>query len=507
MRFSEQSFSTSSSEIAPKTLPSETIVPRIMPRILCTRDMTATFVVSIYLASCATTAAAVGPAAFTYLLLAAITFFVPCLIATAQLGSLFPYEGALYNWTHRMIGGYWSFFSGFCAWFPCVLIASSLADLFVSYIQGLFYAGLTEPWQQGLAICALLIIGGFISTWRFRLVQDLINVLVGLMLVGTVLIGLSAVIWLAKGNHPVTNFANWSAWSIGPENFAMFGLLVFAYIGTEGPLNLAGEITGRRVIKRHLFWGGILILVIYLLNTFAVLAVQGPSAANNPLAMVDIVETVLGKVPAYITALCLMGSFFATILVYTYVYARLLMVAGMDRRLPRATCKLNKHGVPANAIIFQTALAVCFTIFAFIVAPLAALNGNAADFSNEIYNVSQAAAALVWTISAAFLFIDLVACYLHDRQYFRRHCILPLPILGISTILGLGSCFVTIIDTLLFSWTPLISNMHWWYLVGSLTLIFLIISAFSSILARSEAAWEEIRSALGDTQKQKAYRQ
>jgi len=478
-----------------------------MPRILGTRDMTATFVVSIYLASCATTAASVGPAAITYLLLAAITFFVPCLIATAQLGSLFPYEGALYNWTHRLIGGYWSFFSGFCAWFPCVLIVSSLADLLVSYTQVLFNAGLTQPWQQGLAICTILIIGGFISTCRFRLVQNLINILVGLMLVGTALIGLSAVIWLAGGHHSATNFGNLPAWNIGPENFAMFGLLVFAYIGTEGPLNLAGEITGRHVIKRHLLWGGVLILVIYLLNTFAVLAVQGPSAANNPLAMVDIVETALGKIPAYITALCLMSSFVATILVYNYVYARLLMVAGIDRRLPRTVCKLNKHCVPANAIIFQTTLAVGFTILAFIIAPLAALNGNPADFSSEIYNVSQAAAALVWTISAAFLFIDLIACYFLDRQYFRRHRILPVPILWISIISGLGSCVLTIVDTLLFSWTPLISNTHWWYLVGSLTLIFLIISAFSSILARSEAAWEEIRSALADTQTQKAYRQ
>ncbi len=98
MEFSEQSFSTSSSEIAPKALPSETIVPRIMPRILGTRDMTAMFVVSIYLASCATTAAAVGPAAFTYLLLAAITFFVPCLIATAQLGSLSLQLDTSYDW-------------------------------------------------------------------------------------------------------------------------------------------------------------------------------------------------------------------------------------------------------------------------------------------------------------------------------------------------------------------------------------------------------------------------
>jgi amino acid transporter len=505
MGFSEQT-STSSSKIDQIVLLSETCVPMVMPRILGTYDMTAMFVVSIYLASCATTAAAAGPAAFTYLLLAAITFFVPCLIATAQLGSLFPYEGALYNWTHRLIGGYWSFFSGFCAWFPCVLIVSSLADLFINYIQVLFHVEMREPWQQGIAICAILIIGGFISICRFRLVQNFINILVGLLVVGTILIGLSAVIWLVEGHHSVTNFANWSAWNIGPGNFAMFGLLIFAYIGTEGPLILAGETTGPHVIKPHLLWGGILILAIYLLNTFAVLTVQGPLAANNPLAMVNIVEMVLGVIPAYFVAFCLMGSFFATILVYNYVYARLLMAAGIDRRLPQAACKLNKHHVPANAIIFQTALAVGFTIFAFIIAPLVTLNSSAADFSSEIYNVSQAAAALVWTISAAFLFINLVACYLDDRHYFRLHRILPLPILWISIISGLGSCFLTIIDTLLFSWTPLIANTNWWYLVGSLTLIFLIISAFSSMLARSEAAWEEIRATLGDMQEKKACR-
>ena len=497
MKVSEQR-PTLSCEIAQEALLSERLVPKVMPCILDTWDMTATFVVSIYLASCATTAATVGPAAFTYLLFAAIAFFVPCLIATAQLGSLFPYEGALYNWTHRLIGGYWRFFSGFCAWFPCVLIASSLADLFVSYVQVLFQVGLTQPWQQGLVICLILLVGGFVSTWRFRVVQDLINVLVGLMLVGTVLIGLSGLIWLVEGHRCATDFANWPAWNIRPENFAMFGLLAFAFIGTEGPLNLAGEMTGRHVIKRHLLWGGILILIIYFLDTLAVLVVQGSSAASNPLAMVNIVETVFGKIPAYITALCLMGSFFATILVYTYIYARLLMVAGIDRRLPHAVCKLNKHSVPANAIIFQTALAVGFTILAFIIAPLAALNGNAANFASEIYNISQAAAALVWTISAAFLFIDLIACYFRHRQDLWRHRILPLPILWICIVSGLASCVLTIVDTLFFSWTPLIPNTRWWYLVGGLTLIFLIISAFSSMLARSEAAWEEMRSALGD---------
>src|SRR5260370_1111601 len=113
----------------------EEYVRKAMPKILGTFDMTATFIVSIFLATTATTAVIGGPAAITYLVIAGVGFFLPCLIATAHLGLMFQYEGALYNWTHHAIGGRASFFAGFCAWFPGVLITTSLADPLVTYIQ------------------------------------------------------------------------------------------------------------------------------------------------------------------------------------------------------------------------------------------------------------------------------------------------------------------------------------------------------------------------------------
>src|SRR6478672_809345 len=134
-------------QLADGGLVSEKYVPHTMPRILNTWDMTTTFVVSIYLATCATTAASGGPAALTYLLLVGITFFLPSLIATMQLGVMFPFEGALYNWTHKALGGHWAFFSGFCAWFPGVLISASVADLFINYLQSMYPGWLVTPWQ------------------------------------------------------------------------------------------------------------------------------------------------------------------------------------------------------------------------------------------------------------------------------------------------------------------------------------------------------------------------
>src|SRR5258706_9619887 len=95
------------------TLPSEAYVMKAMPSILGRLDMTATFVIIIFFITNATTAVSGGAAAFTYWTLGAITFFIPCVIATAQLGVMFPHEGSLYNWTHKAFGGYWSFFVGF----------------------------------------------------------------------------------------------------------------------------------------------------------------------------------------------------------------------------------------------------------------------------------------------------------------------------------------------------------------------------------------------------------
>ena len=472
-------------------LASEEYIPKAMPPILGTFDMTTTFVVTIYLVTCATTLAAAGPAGFTHLFLGAIVFFIPCLIATTQLGIMFPHEGALYNWTHKALGGYWSFFAGFCAWFPGVLIASSFADLLVGYIQAMRSDWLVAPWQQGIAISIALIFGGIVAIQRFRTVQNIINVIVCLMFVAFFLVALSGVVWLATGHRSATDFSHGADWGVRPDNYALFGLTVFAYIGTEGPLNMAGEIIGRHVIKRHLLWGMLIILVAYLTNTFSVLVVQGQNAAYNPFAIVTTVDMALGKVAGSITAICFMSSFVAVILVYNYLYARLLLVASIDKRLPIGVGRLNKYRVPANAMIFQTTLAVIFTVLTFIVAPLVAHFGNPSDFVVEVYNVSEAAAALVWAISAGFLFVDLLGCYLRDRRGFLQQRIFPMPILWATIVIGTIGCVLAIVDTLLYSWIPQISNGQWWYIVGSLTLIFLIIAAIGSIFANSEAAWQQ----------------
>ncbi len=479
-------------------LMSENYVVKTMPPILGNLDMTTTYVVAIFFIVNAATAASGGPAAFTYLLLGGITFFIPSVIATAQLGYMFPHEGSLYNWTHRALGGYWSFFIGFCAWFPGILVIVAGADIIISFIQGLNSNWLIEPYQQGLVIVAIITLSGILAVQRLRTVQIIVNIVVGLIFVAVTLIGLAAIVWLVKGHPSATNFADFSKWgfnwNLQSGNINLFGLITLAYLGTEVPLNMGGEITHRKVVTKHLLWGTLLVFVGYFVATTALLVVMGSNAGNvGGFSLVMIVDQSLGKLAGNITAIGIISFFIMVPVVYNYTFARLLLVAGIDQRLPVGIAKLNKNRVPSNAILFQTIVAIIFTVLVFMVAPYVLHLGKPADLATEVYNVSQASATLVWAISTAFLFINIIIFYRRDPRRFRQQRIIPFPLLVISVIVGPIACLFAIVDTLFFSWIGnLISNTQWWYIIGSVTLICITFAALGSIFASSEATWQAL---------------
>ena len=479
-----------------EVLLSEAYVTKSMPRVAGTWGLAATFVLIIFFSTNVASAIQAGAGTFTFWIVGGITFFIPCVIASAQLGHMFPHEGSLYNWTHRAFGGYWSFFVAFCAWFPCVLLMIVAADVVVGYVQGLHANWLTLPWQQGLLLVGILAVSGFLAVQRTGTVLHLAKMTLVLAFFAVLLVGFAGVSWLVTGHHNATSFKTATDWGFawnpnGYYTLALFGFIVQAYLGIESPLNLGGEITSNRVVTRHLMWGTILVLFGYFITTFGVLVVLGPSVAGNPFALATTVKTALGPVAGDITAILILCNFVVTPAIYSYAYARLLLVGGIDQRLPVGIARLNKNRVPANAVIFQTIVAIVFAAILFIVVPLFTDAANAANLNAIVYNVVISASTLVWAISTAFLFIDLAKFCLADPRAFRQQRIFPMPVLWLSIILGTISCIVSIVGSLIYSLIPsLIGNNNWWFIVGGITVICLIIAAIGSMFASSEATWE-----------------
>ncbi len=480
-----------------KALRSEEYTVKTMPNTLGSLNMTSIYLIAVFFIVNAVTAASGGAAAFTYLALGALVFFIPCAIVTAQLGVLHPHEGSLYNWTHRAMGGYWSFFIGFCAWFPGVLVIVAGADIVVTYMQGLNSNWLVQPWEQGLALAVIVVFTTIIALQRARVLSLIANVTMGVIGLAVLLVGLAGVVWLLKGHTSMTDFHQAAGWGMNSGNIGLFGLITLAYLGTEVPLNMGGEMQGThktRIVKSHLLWGTALVLVGYFITTWAVLITQGSAASNiGGFAVVNTVTMALGPIAGATTAICIMAFFVMVPVFYSVTFSRLLLVGGIDQRLPVRIARLNKNRVPAGAIILQAVIALVFTALAFLVIPYIGSFGiKPADLSIDVYNVTQATATLVWAISSAFFFINMVIFYRHDKTAFRKLRVVPMPILWLCCVVGPLACLLAIIDTIKNSWIPQISNDRWWWIVSGITVLLLIVAALGSIVASSEASWQTV---------------
>src|SRR5215469_700783 len=463
-------------------LDSEDYAAKALPPVLGTWDMTALFIIILFFITNVPTAVAGGAAGLSLWIIGGICFFVPCAAATAQLGVMYPYEGSLYSWTHKAFGRGMSFFVGFCAWLPSSLLILATSDLTVSYIQALNQSWLVQPWSQGLAVMGIVAFSGIVAMQRQRLVKYLINAMAVLIGFTVALVFFAGVVWLSTRHPSATSFSHAADWNpLSGANIGLFGVITLGYLGVNIPMNMAGELAGnerakRRTITRHLLWGTLFVLASYLLVTFAVLVVQGQSAANNLFAMVQTVQMAIGPLPGDIAAVCIMAVLVVSTIAYNSAYARFLMVGGIDRRLPMSMGRLNRHRIPGRAILFQTMGAIAITAILFMLIPYSRFLGSQpANVALEAYFVVVATATMIWAFSTVFLFVDLLKLYSRDPRLFRAHRLLPLPILLSCSVLGLLTGLAAMVDTLINSYIPpLIPNNQWVLIIGGFTLIILV---------------------------------
>jgi amino acid transporter len=476
----------------PQALPSESYVRKALPQQLSTFDMTMIFLMVIFFINNPVDIAGAGIAAFTYWIIGTFLFFIPCIIATTQLGTMFFHEGSLYNWTQQALGNFWSFFVGASFWVSGILGMIGSAAIVVSFLQGLNSSWLAQPQEQGVLIAFILILGAIIAMQRFSIVKHMVNYATVLMLCVIALLGLAALIWLALGHHAVANFSQSSNLAIRPGNFVIFSTVILAFLGANVSMTLGGEIPERKTVPQHIFRGGILVLASYLIVTFALLVVLGPGASViGPFSIISVIDHVLGKFAGDIAAACMIVFFLILTALLNSIFARLLLVGALDRRLPVSLGRLDENRVPLTAIVFQTIIAVLFTAFVFLLPYLVSL-GNPANLTNELFTVSLYAHSIIWAISSSFLFINLLVLYLRDKRAFHARRIFPMPVLWTCIIVAPLACVLAIIVTLSYSPIPqLIPTSVWGGIVGVLTLLWLFFAGISSVLAGGEAAWED----------------
>jgi glutamate:GABA antiporter len=342
-----------------------------LKRVLTLTDVVLFNVVVVFSVRGMTTAARIGPASILLWLLAVAAFFVPLGLAVAELATRDPGQGGFYRWTRDAFGSGHGFLAAWFYWvsnltyLPSLLIflASSVAftlgrgslgeDRWFVICLALAVLWLTA-WLnvRGLSLGKLATNGGAAASW----------------IAAVLLIAAGAVTFLRAGSA-----TQWSwggvAGSLGDvRTVAYFGTLSFALVGLELAPVMGGEIRDpARALPRALLISGVVIAALYIVGTLAIMVSLSPEQVSPISGAMGAVEAMAGKagwrflspLVAGLISLSVLGGFSA----WLGGMARLPYAVGLDRFLPPAMARLHpRHGTPAFAIVFQTALTSGFIL-------------------------------------------------------------------------------------------------------------------------------------------------
>jgi glutamate:GABA antiporter len=450
--------------ISERAMISEKVAPTMVGRVLNSFDLVVIFVALVLFISNASTVQFAGSATFVFWILGFLTFLIPGAFVTAQLGRMFPEEGSLYVWTHKALGSFWGFFAGFAAWWPGVLVMILAGSLVVSLSQAINPNVFGHPWQQGLIVLAVLWFSCLLGSLRFRLTQNYVNVQFVLYSFCLLVIGISGIVWLAKGHPTANSFAfHWSGLS-GWGQWTFFSTVVLALLGIEVPLNMGVEIKSERSIKRYLFWGCLVVIVAYLWATWSNMVVVPIAHNNATYGVVQTVQIALSHTLGSWVAFILVLIFISDTVVYNYSFARLMFVSGLERRLPHQFGRVNRNKVPANAVLAQTVIASIAT--AIIYFPNQSASSN---YATKVYLVLLAAVTVVWCTSMVLLFSDIFFVRRSFPAKFKEVQRTPWGLLALCGVVGVLADAAAVVLLFWAPWAPIFTRSGWALAVGAIT--------------------------------------
>ncbi len=444
-----------------QTMISEKIAPVLVARTLGPFDLVVVFIAIVLFINNSAGVQFAGPSMFIFWTIAFITFLITGAFVTAQLGRMFPEEGSLYVWTHKVLGPFWGFFAGFVAWWPGPIVMVAAGILVANFIQQVAAfnntAILTENWQIGVVILLVLWFSAAMSLLRLRVTQNYVNIQFYAYAAAIFLIGLAGVVWLMKGNPSANSWAasEWNPFKgeklLGPipANLTFFSFAILALLGIETPMNMGVEVKGgERAIKTYLFWGCIIVMVAYLWTTWGNMVSVPIADLNGTTGGAQAVGAAMGKPLGIIVALILAWVFLTAAVVYNFAFARLLFVSGLEKRLPHQLGRVNANKVPANAVLLQTVIASIIAILIFFV-----LGAGQRDPYKAFYAL-YAGLTIVWCISTALLFLDIFFARRANPELFERERRAPLWVLYLSGALGTLANIAAVLFIFFGSWYP-----------------------------------------------------
>jgi amino acid transporter len=333
--------------------------------------------------------AANGTQAFTWLVLSAVTFFLPYGLLVAELGSTFPQEGGLYEWCKLAGGRLYAAFAATFYWITVpLLIGGSAAVITIAAFKIFWFGNATYLFGGHLLIDVLVELalafvfiwgitaGAIIALRRGKWIATVgFFVKLALLSIFLVLAGIYAVSGSSKGAHvAVADLvpANW-----GLIVSSILPVLVFLWLGVEMQSSAAEEMdNAQRDVPRAILRAGILVVILYSLFVLAILIALPKSQLTAVGSFLTAFQTVNGVLPApvatglgWLVALGFATSLFASAVTVLIAVSRTYAIAALDRAAPLRFGRFSRtHGTPIAATIFSGIVATVTVVASILLA-------------------------------------------------------------------------------------------------------------------------------------------
>lgn len=390
-----------------------------------------------------------GTALLFYYVIAALLFFIPTTLITAELATGWPNTGGVYIWITEAFGPKWGFFTIWLQWIYNVVWYPAALTFVAGILAYLINPALANNKIYTLSIILVLFWGATylncmgikISSWI-----SILGAILGTLLPMFMIIGLG-ITWLIMGKPTQLHFTqenllpNLSHF----ENMGFLIAVLFGLMGIEMSAVHAGDVKNpSKDYPRALLYSALIILLTLIGGSLAIALVIPREQINLVSSLIDAYSIFfkayhLEWLVPFIVGTILLSSL-SSVSTWIIGPTRGLWAAAKDGNMPNYFAKLNKYGAPSRILILQGIIATALCVV-FLLMPSV----------NSSYWILTALTAQLALIFYLLIFFSVIRLRYQKPQVPRPYRI-PGGKVGIWLIAGSG--IITTLGAIILGFLP-----------------------------------------------------
>lgn len=332
----------------------------------------------LFVASGATVAQA-GPAGalLSYVIIGLMVYFL--MTSLGELAAYLPVSGTFATYGSRYVDPSFGFAIGWNYWYNWAITVA--ADIAAAQIVVTYFFDIGDySWLWSALFIVIVFLLNAISVKGFGEAEFWFSIIKVVTVIVFIIVGILMIIGILKGGEGT----GWHNWQIGDAPFvggfwSMIGIAMivgYSFQGTELIGIAAGESKDpeKNIPKsmKQVFWRILLFYVLAILVISLIIPYTDPSLSSGSEKNIGMSPfTLTFKNAGLLSAAAVMNTVILTSVLSAgnsglYASTRMLYALAKQGNAPKIFCKLSRNGIPLNALIATTLIAVIFLVAAIL---------------------------------------------------------------------------------------------------------------------------------------------